>query len=76
LLLRVCQNGHVRLILSLFWLLLMSACSRLPEGQGDGGVTQSETEQLNQAAAALDAQTKTPRIVPGDVQTPKPPPLK
>jgi hypothetical protein len=66
----------VRLFLSLFAALVLASCNRLPEGQGDGGVTHSETEQLNQAAAVLDAQAKTPRIVPGEIQTPKPPPLK
>ena len=73
---RFWQDAQVRSFLPLLALVLLASCNRLPEGQGDGGITHSETEQLNQAAAALDAQTKTPRIEHGDVQTPKPPPLK
>jgi hypothetical protein len=65
----------MRLFVPLLALLWLSACNRLPEGQGDGGITHSDTQALNEAAAALDAQAKTPRIQPGEIDTPKPPPL-
>ena len=41
-------------------LMLLPACNSLPSGQGDGGVTSEESDQLNEAAEILDSQQIAP----------------
>jgi hypothetical protein len=43
-------------------LMCLSACNTLPSGQGDGGITSSESDQLNEAAEILDSQQIAPSV--------------
>lgn len=73
---RVWQGDGMRplpVLLAAAALMCLSACNTLPSGQGDGGITSSESDQLNEAAEILDSQQIAPPVAANTAEAPPPP---